>query len=412
MPEVVKDQFTEEEREFLGGLIREAVTSQIAPIREEQVKWGNFFLGSRTKTEQEEVGKGIRLARFAKVLLNSRASMGQTKPTDVAKAMYPKDLLLHEKVGVYFDPAHQKSLGESLGSAGGFIVPPEYAAEIIPFLRDMTVVRKAGARVVPMASNTLLIPRGESGSTATYVGESANIGVTKPGLGMIQLSARKLAAIVPISNELIRDSSPAADAWVRDDLVTALAVREDLAFLRGDGTQYQPKGLRHWVDAAGVTTANPTVNLANTVADIKTSLVKFKQGRKGRIFSGYWFMSTRTEQYLMHLVTGAPERYFFRDELLTGKFFSYPYAVTDQIPDNLGGASNGSELYLADMFEAVIGENQNLELAVSQEAAYDEGGTIRAAFSLDQTVLRAVARHDFALRYGRAAHVLDDVRWS
>jgi HK97 family phage major capsid protein len=257
-----------------------------------------------------------------------------------------------------------------------------------------------------------MIPRGAAGASAAYVGENVNIAATEPGLGMIQMSARKLAAIVPVSNELIRDSSPSADAWVRDDLVQALATREDLAFIRDDGTQYKPKGIRFWVDAAGLTAANVTVNITNTLADLKTSLRKFKQGRKGKIITPAWFMSTRTEQYLAHLVTGAPERYFFRDEMLTGKLFGYPYFVTDQIPDNLGAGADESELYLVDMFEAIIGENMALELAVSQEAAYDEGGTLRAAFSLDQTVLRAIARHDFALRYGRAAHILTGVKWS
>lgn len=385
-------------KEQLGLFVKGVVEEAIKPLQAEVTRNFELFVkGSHVKSGQEDLEKGIRVARMVKSLIVSRTDMIPVKEAGIK--LYPKDETLH------------KALGDATGSTGGFIVTPEYSADIIPFLRDMAVVRKAGARTVPMGSNVLSIPRQDSGSSASYVGENANIGKTEPGLGLIQLNAKKLAALVPVSNELIRDSSPSADAFVRDDLVQALATREDLAFIRDDGTANKPKGMRFWVDPANITVANSTESLTNTIADLKTSIKVFKQGRKGRVIRPYWFMSTRTEQYLMHKTTGAPERYFWRDEMLTGKFFGYPYSVTDQIPDNLNPGGNKSELYLVDMWEAIIGENMALELAVSQEAAYDDGGTLKAAFSLDQTVIRAIARHDFAMRYGKALHILDQVPW-
>ena len=51
----------------------------------------------------------------------------------------------------------------------------------------------------------------------------------------MNLVARKLTAMVPVSNDLIRRSPIGVEEIVRDDLVQTIARREDLAFLRGDG---------------------------------------------------------------------------------------------------------------------------------------------------------------------------------
>ena len=72
----------------------------------------------------------------------------------------------------------------------------------------------------------------------------------------------------------------------------------------------------------------------------------------------------------------------------------------------MAGTGGGSELYLVDFDDMVIGESQNLIIDASTEAAYDDNGTVRAAFSLDQTVIRAIEEHDFAARRAEAIVVI------
>ncbi len=69
--------------------------------------------------------------------------------------------------------------------------------------------------------------------------EAAAITVSKPTFGQVVASFKKLTALVPVSNDMQRFADPAIDAYVRDDLVQVLARREDLAFIRGDGTVEQ-----------------------------------------------------------------------------------------------------------------------------------------------------------------------------
>ena len=89
----------------------------------------------------------------------------------------------------------------------------------------------------------------------------------------------------------------------------------------------------------------------------------------------------------------------------------YKVGCTTQIPWTLGGSSDESEIYFADFDEFVLAEGQSIRLEASSEAAYDDGGTVKAAFSLDQTVVRAIAEHDFAPRHDEAVAVLTAVDW-
>jgi HK97 family phage major capsid protein len=89
----------------------------------------------------------------------------------------------------------------------------------------------------------------------------------------------------------------------------------------------------------------------------------------------------------------------------------YKIAETTSVPDNLGVGTE-SELYFGDWAQFQIGDTYQVTLAASTEAAYDDGGTIRAAFSNDETVIRLIEEHDTQLAYDRAVAVLTGVTWA
>jgi len=110
----------------------------------------------------------------------------------------------------------EKALAASDAVSGGFLVPPQFSQEIIEFLRPASVVRKLGPVIIPMPTGTFRIPKMTQGSTFTYQGENSNAGKTQPTFGNVTLTFKKLSGVVPISNDLMRYSSPGADAIVRD----------------------------------------------------------------------------------------------------------------------------------------------------------------------------------------------------
>ena len=140
-----------------------------------------------------------------------------------------------------------KALAEGApGSAGGYLVRQEVAADVMELLRARSAVMGLGPTVLQVAK-VLGVVSLSSGATAYYVAENAAIVPSEPTFAETALLAPKaLTALVPISNRLLRDAdNPSVEEVIRRDLAEVLALRADLAFLRGTGLGGEPLGIRN-----------------------------------------------------------------------------------------------------------------------------------------------------------------------
>jgi len=301
-----------------------------------------------------------------------------------------------------------RALTAGIGAGGGFLIPEEYSAEVIELLRNRAVVRKLGARQIPMPGGNLTVPRLQGGASAQYVGEATANNASQESFGQIKLTEKKLMALVPVSNDLIKFASPQADQVVLDDMIAQMAVAEDAAFIRGSGTQFSPKGIRNWA-VSGNVNASAGTSLANVTTDIQTMLDGLETNNVRMIQPG-WIFNPRSANYIM-LLQATTGQFVFRDEMQDGKLMSHPFEKTNNVPANLGSGSQ-TEIYLVDFADAVIGDVPGIEIEVSREAAYvDSTGTMQAAFSQDVTVIRTIERHDFALRHDVSAAITTGVSY-
>lgn len=305
-------------------------------------------------------------------------------------------------------PEVAAALNKSSPSAGGYIVPPGYVAELIEVLRPQAVIRASGAVSIPMPAGQLNMGRQNTGATATYQGEGTDIAKSEPTFGNLVMSAKKLTALVPISNDLIRFANPAALGVVMNDLRKVVAQREDLAFLRDNGTGDLIKGLRYWAHADNVFAANATVNVQTITADLGKAVSLLRSANVSMDTPG-WIFTPGVEQYLMDLYTPSGAKAF--PEMERGLLRGIPYKLTTQIPMNLGAGANQTEVYLCDFAQALIGDATEMLLEMSSEATYRDGADLVSAFSRDETVVRVVNAHDFALRHAKAAAVITGVSW-
>lgn len=303
----------------------------------------------------------------------------------------------------------QKALSSSVHSAGGALVPPEYVAEVIEFLRSKAVVRSARG-VMPMVSErgTLEIPRGVAGVTAAYSSENANISTSDQQTGSLTLASKKLTSATAVSNDLLRMSDPSADLFVRNDLANAMASREDLAFIRGDGSAGIPRGFRYSMHsgnrnlAAGSTLALKLDSLKRALRGVMSNNIPVVPGEMG------WIMTTRSELGLKFQVD-ANGNFVFRDEMNAGTLLGWPYYVTNSIPENLDDSVTGSndetEIYLVAFNQVIIMDSLALRIESFDGGAYFDGSAVQSGISRDQTVIRAISEHDCGIRYDRAAAV-------
>jgi HK97 family phage major capsid protein len=402
-----KDELAEFITETMTPVIKDTVGKEVAEVVEQRVKdlapEGAEQLFEQKEPEQKERPEREKGADFA---LCARAlARGKNDPE---KAI----AVLHEWGQKDVAGMWEKAMGSNVPEAGGFLVPTEFSSDVIELLRASGSVRGLNPSSVPMMSGTIKVPKITSGTSASYIGENTNIGKTELETGQLTLTFKKLAALVPVSNDLIRYAAPSADTIVRDDLVRSIVAREDLAFIRDDGLSGKPKGIKEWIHADNKFTANTTVNLANVTSDLgkcmellmdaNINLVVGQASSPAIDARPGWLFNPQQWRYLTTVQTGLGT-HAFREEMLRGTLWGFPFRVSTQVEDDT--------VYFGAFAHAVIGEAMGLSVDVSDTAAYSDGSNVVAAFSQDQTVIRVIVEHDFALRHDKAFALIDTVTW-
>ena len=340
------------------------------------------------------------------------AMVGRIATTIAATGGNDQRAMANYASGVWGDETGQivANMEQQTNTKGGYLVDTDYSRDFIQLLRPRVVIRRLGARSVPMPDGNLTMRKQTAGTQAGYVGERVPAPTTDMQVGQLTMTAKKLMALVPITNQLIRRASWGVDQLVRDDLLASAAVKEDQQFLRGAGSATSPTGIRYLIAAGNVLpmTANPS--LLTVSSDLARLTLAVKNANVPMTNCG-WVMSPRVREYLANLRDGNGNIVYPSIEA-NGTLKGYPIAETTSVPDNLGAGVNESELYFGDWSQFLIGDTYQITLAASDQAAYDDNGTIRAAFSNDETVIRLIEEHDTQIRYDRAASVLTGVTWA
>lgn len=304
-----------------------------------------------------------------------------------------------------------KALNTSTAAAGGALVPEDFANQIIELLRPRTVIRASGPIVIPMPRGTMRMGKQTGGVTGSYGAEGSAIPTQKPAVGNIVATFKKLTVKVAISNDWLRYAAPATDGLVQNDIVLGLARTEDLAFIRGDGTADWPKGLRNIALSGNLISSTASFTLTTVDTELSAAILALENANVPMIEPG-WAFHPRIKQFLLTL-KNSNGFYVYRDEMVNnGTLRGYPFKTTTQIPANLTDGTQ-TEIYLVDFSQALIFDALALSLGMSQDATYlAEDGTTRNAFERDETLIRAIAEHDFHLRHDEAVAVITGVKWS
>jgi HK97 family phage major capsid protein len=294
--------------------------------------------------------------------------------------------------------------------SGGALIPENLHSEVIELLRPRTIVRKLGARVLPLPNGNLSMPSLTGGATSGYVGEGKDVRATASSFGDVKLSAKTMITLVPISNQLIGRAGYNVEQLVLGDCIASMSVREDKAFLRDDGTNDTPTGFKPVATAAGrVIEWAGEANLTTIDTYLDKLILKLMNSDSMMITPG-WGMSPRTWMKLFGLRDGNGNKVY--PEMAAGLLKGYPIAHTNTIPANLGTGQNESEIYFADWNDVVIGEQDNMTVDFSTEATYvDTNGDLISAFARNQSLIRLVGNHDVGFRHPEGLALGTKVTW-
>jgi HK97 family phage major capsid protein len=157
---------------------------------------------------------------------------------------------------------------EATGADGGFLVPTEYAQDVFSISLEGDSLL-AYCSPIPVTGNSMAFPVsveaaqpwGTSGVRMAWEGELAELSQTKPALEQRELRLRKLAGLVPVTNELLEDA-PALAAWLVRELGKAARWMVNDAIVNGSGAG-RPQGFIN--SGAIVEQAKETSQTADTI---------------------------------------------------------------------------------------------------------------------------------------------------
>jgi HK97 family phage major capsid protein len=279
--------------------------------------------------------------------------------------------------------AEQKAMGSSPLSSGGMMIPTPLAAEVIDLARNQTRLIQAGAITIPMSTATLKYARLNQDVTANWTTEAANIALSAAAFDSVTFTARKLAALVAINNELLEDATN-ADSVIQMSIAKALALALDFGGLYATGAAPQPQGVHGII---------PTVASGGTLTNFDSFLSAIAAIRGLNFEPNAVLYSARTADALAKLKTGLSGDQRFLPP--PTDFANLQKYVTNQIPNNLGSGTNESQAFVGQWDQLALGLRASIQIEVSREAGYFDGSAQQSAFSKDQTIIRAILRADW-----------------
>ena len=163
-----------------------------------------------------------------------------------------------------------KALAEGTNTGGGFLVPEDWATNIINLKETYGVFAPNCARV-PMTGDVVHWPRRTTGVTAFFVNEGAAPTESAAGWDEVTLTAKKLMCLTRLSTEIAEDAIINIADWVAQEIAYAFAAKEDDCGFNGDGTSTYG-GIQGLKAAFTTNTAGVYTATGHTTADALTNV--------------------------------------------------------------------------------------------------------------------------------------------
>ncbi len=314
----------------------------------------------------------------------AKADESKAKSAEYLKALYEGDT------------AHLKAMSVGTNADGGFLAPDYFASEVIRVAGNYGLVRRL-ARPWEMAGKTEKIPT--AGSVTTYrVNEKAKATSSQPTIGQVTLTAKKLVAMIPVSNELLEDANINLV-----DLLTllageSLAKKEDEWGLKGLGAG---EGIFQSTTAPVVTMA--ATNTTYEKADFLNLIDVMNQCNEDALAKARWIMSFSVFNGFRKIQAGAGDKQHVLQHPGSGMpatLWNFPVEFSSIMPKTTDGSQAGTKFFtLANFDYMMFGDRKQVTVEISKDATITDtdGTTPINLFEQDMSAVRVIERVDIQL---------------
>jgi HK97 family phage major capsid protein/HK97 family phage prohead protease len=347
---------------------------------------------------KSQVPPGINFVRLLGAKWLAKQSGYSQSPADVAKAMWPDspevEMVLRAPVapGTTVDTTWAAPLA----------VSQNMASEFVDLLVPATIVgRIPGLRRVPF---NITIPRETTGASVGWVGEAAPKPVSSMAFDSISLRFTKIAGIVPITQELMRFSNPAAEGLIRDSLIRAVAYLTDRDFLdpsKAVATNVSPASVTN-----GVTPVTATGTNADALrADLKTLITTFAAANVN--LNGLVLVMTSQQAIAISMMVNTLGQAVWPDlGPQGGTLAGIPVITSENIVATGGSPLDGGLIVAINAPDVLLADDGQVTIDVSTEASLQMESAPDSPATASTTFVSMFQQNMVAIRAERFIHWL------
>lgn len=245
-------------------------------------------------------------------------------------------------------------------SEGGFVVPVEWDRTIQDALVEVSNIRQV-VSVIPVTGKGFKKLVNNKGTGSGWVGETDDRPETStPTFSELEIGWGEIYAMPGATQNMLDDAIPDIEAWLAAEVQEAFALKENAAFISGDGVK-KPRGLLTYVTGGANATRHPlgavqTINsgaaaalTSNAFIDTTYSIAqKYRQGAS-------WMMNRLTLAEARKLTDGQnnylwqPTFQFGQPSLLNGyavnEIEDMPDLAADALPIAFGDFKKGYAIF-------------------------------------------------------------------
>ena len=262
------------------------------------------------------------------------------------------------------DVLETRALSEGVDSQGGYLVPEEFRAGVLRIAEEYGLARRL-CTVIPMTRDSLRMVTSTSGVTMYWPGESGQITESTPGVGAVNLIAKKMAGIVASSSELLEDATESVMAFMQTLFAESIAEEEDNQLFTGTGNPFT--GLL--VDASvNVVTMASTMDTFGEIAaadllDLNDALTT------GQAKGAAYFLHKNILTYIRKLTSSTYGPIWDHPAgTIPGKIWGDPYYEAAKLPAKADTAVSTKFVVYGNLKHVVLGDRAEMTVKMATEA--------------------------------------------
>ena len=295
------------------------------------------------------------------------------------------------------------------GARGGYLIPEELKEEVLRIAENEYGIARRDMQYLPFTGpgNERKIPTLATSVSVGWVNEAGAKGGTNPTFGLVTQTLKKLAAIIPFTEELLEDSAINLTQLVAQLFAEAVAKEEDLQFFNGTGSPWT--GILN-NGSVNIVALGAGEDMSDITADDLLDMID--KTPAGALSGAKFYLHRHALSYIRKLKDITSGQYIFQQpgNGLPGTIWNYPYELVEACPDKTAGAAANKGIIAFGNLKlaAIFGDKQQIRAKLLDQATVTDGdgSTVLNLAEQDMVALRLEERVGYVLALPKAITIL------